>query len=190
MSVKWKLFLILILSSFATAGVYITQNQPSVTIFEDTSELPPQIQASQISQEIVAYPERSDYKTIPLSRINSTLQGSDPATLALNAFDEIALVRGPRKVEVVYPQRNQALVTITQVQQTNEPVDAIKYRVEMTTFGRSLLVSSPPVWQIIWAGSQVQCIPRSQPLRGIQNSKFKIQNEESPLRDCHSPSDN
>jgi hypothetical protein len=184
MTVKWKWFLILTLSMFtsASAGVYITLNQPFVTTFETTNEQPQRTEATPISQDIVTYSERYNYKNIPLDRINSTLQGSDPATLALNAFDDIASAGGTRKVEVVYPQHNQALVKITQIQQTGHAVGAIKYRVEMTTFGRSLLVSSPPVWQIVWAGSQVECLPGSlsqhklsqscQPLEG----EFKIQN--------------
>jgi len=184
MTVNRKWFLILTLSIFtsACAGVYITHSQPSVMIFETSNDQLQRTEATPISQDIVTYPERYKYKNIPLSSINSTLQGSDPATLALNAFDDIASVGGTRKVEVVYPQHNQALVNITQIQQTNNSVAAIKYRVEMNTFGRSLLVSSPPVWQIVWAGSQVECLPRSrsqnqlsqscQPLEG----EFKIQN--------------
>lgn len=189
MSVKWKLFLILILGIFASAGagVYMTQHQSSVPVFDANSELTQETQATQISQEIVAYPERSNYQTIPLSSINSNLQGSDPATLAMNAFYDIAPNRGSRKVEVVYPQRNQALVTITQIHRDGKSVGAIKYRAEMTTFGRSLLVSSPPVWQIVWAGSQVQCVPGSPPLREIQNSKSY---PESPFRQCYSPNNN
>lgn len=153
MSAKLKLFLIVILSIFATAGAgaYIIQRQPSAPIVETSDGQTQQVRAIHQSQEVVAYPERSDYKTIPLEKLNSSLQGSDPATLALNAFDDITSVGGTRKVEVAYPQRNQAFVTITQIKQGDDAV-GIKYRVEMTTFGRSLFISSPPVWQIVWAG--------------------------------------
>ncbi|ODH02171.1 hypothetical protein A4S05_25435 [Nostoc sp. KVJ20] len=159
MSAKLKFFLIVILGIFATAGagVYITQRQASVPIVETSNEQAQQVGAIHQSQEVVAYLDRSDYKTIPLEKINSSLQGSDPATLALNAFEDIASVGGTRKVEVAYPQRNQALVTITEIKQGDDSVDTVKYRVEMTTFGRSLLISSPPVWQIVWAGSQREC---------------------------------
>ncbi|MBD2213160.1 hypothetical protein H6G64_09125 [Calothrix sp. FACHB-156] len=159
MSVKWKLFLILILGMFATtgAGVYIFQNQQFATSVDISHEQTQQVAATQISQNLATEPERIHYKTIPLESINSNLQGSDPATLALNAFEETASDVGTRKVEVVYPQRNQALVTITQISHSDNLVGAVKYRFEMATFGRSLLVSSPPVWQIVWAGSQVQC---------------------------------
>jgi hypothetical protein len=153
MSVKFKFFLIVFISLFATAGagVYIIQRQPSAPIFETNNQQTQHVGAIHQSQEVVAFSERSDYKTIPLEKINSSLQGSDPATLALNAFDDIA-VGGTRKVEVAYPQRNQAFVTITQIKPGDDSVDSVKYRVEMTTFGRSLFTSSPPVWQIVWAG--------------------------------------
>ncbi|MEH1855720.1 MAG: hypothetical protein V7L11_29580 [Nostoc sp.] len=163
MSAKLKFFLIVILSIFATAsaGVYIIQQQPSALIIETTDGQTPQVATIHQSQEVVAYSERSDYKTIPLERLNSSLQGSDPATLALNAFEDIG-VGGTRKVEVAYPQRNQALVTITQIKGGNDSVGKVKYRVEMSTFGRSLFISSPPVWQIVWAGSQMECWAGSQ----------------------------
>ncbi|MCC5607266.1 hypothetical protein LC612_10815 [Nostoc sp. CHAB 5834] len=158
MSAKLKFFLIVILSIFATAGagVYIIQGQPSAPIVETSDAQTQQVRAIHQSQEVVAYPERSNFKTIPLEKLNSSLQGSDPATLALNAFDDIGAVGATRKVEVAYPQRNQSLVTITQIKGGDDSV-GIKYRVEMTTFGRSLFISSPPVWQIVWAGSQVEC---------------------------------
>ncbi len=159
MSAKLKFFLIVIPSIFATAGagVYIIQRQQSALIFETSNGQTQQVRAIHQSQEVVAYPDRFDYKTIPLEKINSSLQGSDPATLALNAFDDIAPVQGTRKVEVAYPQRNQALVTITQIKRGDDSVGTVKYRVEMSAFGRSLFISSPPVWQIVWAGSQVEC---------------------------------
>jgi hypothetical protein len=173
MSAKLKLFLILILSTFATtgAGAYMIHHQPIQVVGNNQEQKPQLSLAQQQSPDILNYPERSDYKTIPLESLNSTLQGSDPATLALNAVDETATTTGTRQVEVVYPQRNQALVTITQIKRANNNiVGAIKYRVEMTTFGRSLFVSSPPVWQIIWAGSQVQCWPGSQPHKSVKQS--------------------
>ncbi|MEH1920090.1 hypothetical protein [Nostoc sp.] len=153
MSAKLKFFLIVILGIFATAGagVYIIQGQASAPIVETSDGQTQQVAAIHQSQQIVAYPERSDYKIIPLEKLNSSLQGSDPATLALNAFEDIGVGR-TRKVEVAYPQRNQAFVTITQIKGGNDSVGTVKYRFEMTTFGRSLFISSPPVWQIVWAG--------------------------------------
>lgn len=176
MSIKWKFFLIAIISLFATAGagVYLSQNQESTQGFEARNEPTQQIALTPISQDIETYPERAHYKTIPLESINSNLQGSDPATLALNAFEDTVSGLGTRKVEVAYPQRNQALVTITQIPQSDNLVGAVKYRVAMTTFGRSLLVSSPPVWEIIWAGSQVQCRTGNRPQKNLnQNCQQK-----------------
>jgi len=160
MLVRLKSFLILVVSIFAlvAAVIYVTKAQPYTQ---------QQFSVVQPSQETLDDPERSHYVTIPLETINSALQGSDPATLALNAFDETELSDQMRKVEVVYPQHNQALVTITQ---TKNDLGAIKYRVEMTTFGRSLLVSSPPVWQIVWAGSQIPCWSGSPHQKRIQCS--------------------
>ncbi|PHJ58086.1 hypothetical protein VF14_21045 [Nostoc linckia z18] len=155
MSAKLKLFLIVVLTIFATAGAGVLmtgRQQPPAMVDGNVDRQPQHIRAIHQSQEVVAYSERSNYKTIPLQSINSSLQGSDPATLALNAFDDVPSVGGTRKVEVAYPQRNQALVTITEIKQGNNSVDTVKYRVEMTTFGRSLFINSPPVWQIVWAG--------------------------------------
>ena len=139
MPVKWKFFLILILSIFTTAGagVYIAQQQ-SVSLVETSDSQQQQFSTVQQSQEIVEYRERSHYKTIPLESITSSLQGSDPATLALNALEDQVTYAVKRKVEVDYPQRNQAFVTITQIQPNRNSQEVIKYRVEMTTFGRSL----------------------------------------------------
>jgi hypothetical protein len=158
MSAKLKLFLIFILSIFATvgAGFYIMQRQPSASIWGNDNGQQ-QFSAIPQAQHIEVYTERVTYKTIPLQYLNSSLQGSDPATLALNAFDDVVSEKATRKVEVVYPLPNQAMVTITQMKPGDSAVGTVKYRVEMTTFGRSLLVSSPPVWQIVWAGSQVEC---------------------------------
>ncbi|MBN3924675.1 hypothetical protein [Nostoc sp. NMS4] len=158
MSAKLKFFLIVILSISATvgAGVYITLHQKSVPIVETNDGQTQQVGAIHQSQEVAEFSERSDYQTIPLEKLNSSLQGSNPTTLALNAFEDIA-VAGTRKIEVVYPQPNQALVTITQIKRGDNSVGKVKYRAEMTAFGRSLFISSPPVWQIIWAGSQEEC---------------------------------
>ncbi len=156
---KLKLFLIVIFSIFATTatGVYISRRQPSIDVYGMSSGQTQQLAAATQAHEIVENPERVNYKPIPLESIKSALQGRDPADLALNAFDDMELNTVPRKVEVAYPEQNQAMVTITQTKQANDAVSAIKYRVELTTFGRSLFVSSPRVWQIVWAGSQVEC---------------------------------
>lgn len=169
MSVKLKLFLILLLSIFATAGagVYMTQPKPSALIVDSNSQAQ-QFSVVNNSQEILPDPERNQYQNIPLESINSPLQGSDPATLALNFLDDFTLVNSKRKVEVAYPQHNQAFVTVTQALKNHNKLGKIKYRLEMTSFGRSLLASSPPIWQIVWVGSQK--FPKSE--SKIQNSQY------------------
>ncbi len=160
MSAKLKILVILVFSIFATsaAGVYINNRQQPTPISTDSNRHQ-HSPAAVSAQEVVANPERAKYKTIPLDNIKSVLQGSDPAALALDAFDNnIDSKQGTRKVEVYYPQPNQALVTITQTKGTKAPASAVRYRVELTSFGRSLLASSPPLWQIVWAGSQEECL--------------------------------
>ncbi|MBW4671602.1 MAG: hypothetical protein KME60_30305 [Cyanomargarita calcarea GSE-NOS-MK-12-04C] len=158
MSAKFKLIAIVVIGIFATAGtgLYMTQRPTARPISEISNQ--PSVFTPASAVEDIQAPERNKYKAIPLESISSVLQGSDPATLALNTFDNVVSERGTRKVEVVYPQPNQALVTITQ-DKAKFAASPIKYRVEMASFGRSLLVNSPPVWQIVWAGSQAQCLP-------------------------------
>lgn len=159
MSAKLKILVILVLSIFATAaaGVYITNRQQSAPISTNGNGQQQHFSAAVSVQELVANPQRANYKTIPLDRIKSALQGTDPAALALDAFDTIESEQRTRKVEVFYPQPNQALVTITQFKVIKDTTDPVKYRVELATLGRSLLVSSPSLWQIVWVGSQEKC---------------------------------
>ncbi|WP_353930934.1 hypothetical protein WJM97_22190 [Okeanomitos corallinicola TIOX110] len=166
MSAKLKFVLISVFSVFtAVAAVYIIQHQPALLMTRNANSQQQAISLknnSSDSSQFVAYPERSQYKTIPLESINSILQGSDPGTLALNILYDLKSVEGKPSVEVTFPQSNHALVMITKVKQvTDNSVNTMKYRVEMNRFGRSLLVSSPPVWQITWAGYQVQCTTQS-----------------------------
>lgn len=151
---KFKLLLILTLSIFATIaiGIYLGYHRLPALIGGINGQQE-EVIVTQQSAEALDYPERTHYKTIPLEKINSLLQGSNPTTLALNALDGIALEIGKRKIEIAYPQHNQALVTITQLRRAHSTgVNPTKYRVEMTSFGRSILVSSPPIWQIVWIG--------------------------------------
>jgi hypothetical protein len=175
LSIKWKFFLILILSMLATAatGIYMIQHQPAATSLSIGNEEKTQFSVMRNSENVELFPERVDYKTIPLERFNSALQGSNPANLALSVIEDIQPEKGTRKIEVVYPQHNQALVTITHVPSNRNSPNPIKYRIEMSTFGRSLLISSPPVWQIIWAGSQIQCKTGS---RLNQSMKCEVEN--------------
>lgn len=171
MSAKWKFFSIVIFSIFATAVtvVYLSQRQPS-TANSFVNNRPQQVSATDPA-EILENQQRANYKPIPLESLNSSLQGRDPADLALNAFDDnTESTKVARKVEVDYPQPEEALVTITQTKQSKHSLHAIKYRVELTTFGRSLLVNSPRMWRIVWAGSQMQCSPGSSPNKTSKQS--------------------
>lgn len=161
MSAKFKIFLVLILSIFATAvvvGVYRIKQWHSDRL--STTKKQQQNRAHDIStQKLVAEPQsRLKYKTIPLTRFNTVLKGTDPAALAINALDTTESKKFTRKVEVVYPQPDRAMVTITQTNLASSELSPVKYRVELTSFGRSLFVTSPPLWQIVWAGSYEQCL--------------------------------
>jgi hypothetical protein len=169
MSGKLKLFLVLLLSIFGTAGagIYLHQYHPPTLIVDSSNSQPQQLAVVKNSQEVLYDPERIQYKNIPLETINSPLQGSDPKTLALNFLDDLTTVSGKRKVVVAYPQHNQALVTVTQILRSKDTSEEIKYRLEMNSFGRSLFASSPPIWQIVWVGSQISCRNGNQPLNSL-----------------------
>ncbi|MEA5597044.1 hypothetical protein [Rivularia sp. UHCC 0363] len=157
MSAKLKIGLVLTLSLFATAvvaGVYRIKQWHSNTV--STAEQQ-KIRAKEISSQNVENPYRAKYKSIPLTHLKSLLRGTDPATLAINAFDPNNSKELSRKVEVAYPKPDRAMVTIIQTNFASSKSKPVKYRVELTSFGRSLFVSSPPLWQIVWAGSYDQC---------------------------------
>jgi hypothetical protein len=126
-------------------------------IVDNINAQPQPLSDVQHSQEIVEDSERAQYQIIPLESINSPLQGSDPTKLAVNFLDDFIPTKVKRKVEVVYIQPNQALVTVIQTPSQDDSAESIRYRLEMNSFGRSLLSSSPPIWQIVWVGSQIQC---------------------------------
>ena len=160
MSAKLKIFLLFTLSFFATAvvaGAYGIKQWYSNRISTAKKQQP--IRAEDIStQELIASSYTGQYRSIPLTEFNSVLKGTDPAALAMNAIDTNHSKEVTRKVEVVYLQPNQAMVTITQTNSSVSQPKPIKYRVKLTSFGRSLFVNSPPLWQIVWAGSFEQCL--------------------------------
>lgn len=158
MSAKLKIFLVLILSIFATTfvvGIYIIKQWDSHRLSTDKNQ--EQIKAHNISNQKLVDPSRLKYKSIPLTRLNTVLKGTDPAALAINALNTTQSKEISRKVEVVYPQPNQAMVTITETNLASSEQTPVKYRVELTSFGRSLFVNSPSLWEIVWAGSYEQC---------------------------------
>jgi acid phosphatase class B len=156
MSAKSKIFFILILSIFATisaSAIFYSSNSSTLvntTQNAQAKQIPVAIEAA----DITANPERAKYKTIPLESIKSALKGTDPASLAMDVFDTSGTERKTRKVEVAYPQSNQALVTITQKDLVKNSRNAVRYRVELSSFGRTILATSPPMWQIVWVGKR------------------------------------
>ncbi len=156
MSAKLKIFVILILSIFATvaAGTIFANRQPSTAISSNPTAQAQPVSVAISTSNLEVDPERARYKTIPLENIKSALQGSDPKTLAVDAFDPIGGEGYKPKVEVIYPQPNQALVIITQASQVKNLNRAVRYRVELSSFGRTLFVSEPRMWQIVWVGRQ------------------------------------
>lgn len=157
MSAKFKFVSLVILSTLCTVaiGIYFWQRYPSAPLAaNNNSNKSSHFTFVSSSRNSLENPERLNYKSIPIERIDSVLQGTDPTALAVDILDTIESKPGQRKIEVAYPQANQALVTITQTQQINKTRKAIKYRMEMTSFGRTLLVNSPPMWKIVWAGYQ------------------------------------
>jgi type II secretory pathway pseudopilin PulG len=160
MSAKFKLLVILILSIFATAaaGTYLERRRASIAVSANTNGQQHQVSESRQIDNNLPNPSRAKYTPVPLEHIPWG-KGRDPAAIALNAFADKVPYSGARKVEVVYPEPDQALVTITQTKRVKNSIDEIKYRVELTTFGGSVFVTSPPAWQIVWAGSQELCTP-------------------------------
>lgn len=163
MSAKFKFIFFVILSIFSTVatGIYFWQRYPSAPLAANNLDKAKTRDYTAVSSptNAIVDPEHKKYKNIPIEQIDSVRQGTDPKALALDVFDTIEprQGQGQRHVEVTYPQPNQALVTITQTQQVDQLKKDVKYRVEMTSFGRTLLASSPPMWQIVWAGSKRQC---------------------------------
>ncbi|MDJ0674874.1 MAG: hypothetical protein QNJ36_05775 [Calothrix sp. MO_167.B42] len=161
MSAKSKILILVILSIFATvaAGLRFINHQPSTPIDTSKSAQQPNLPAAMPIRSVVARTKEEQYTNIPLENIKYSRQGTNPKVLAMNAFYNIKLKNKTHQIEVIYPQPNRALVTITQIRPIGDTdtIEVMKYRARLSTFGRSLLVSSPPLWQIVWAGYQKQC---------------------------------
>jgi|GEM_PF-538973 len=194
MSVKLKFFVILILSVFATAaaGFYMMQHQTAMPIVENINipQPPQQLSSVQQTQEVVEDLERAEYKNIPLENINSPVQGSDPKTLAVNFLDDVKPTRSDRQIEVAYPQPHQALVMVIQTTSQGAASEVVKYRLEMNSFGRSLLSNSPPIWRIVWVGSQVQCSTTNPTPKGNSQSQIPSPKLKTPTNQAKGGSDN
>jgi hypothetical protein len=160
MPAKLKLSILLI-SIFVTvtAGIFLIKRLHNLSVAAISAKQA-QIDANRTNQlhDINLNPERDKYKEISLTHLD--LHGSDPAALAKNIVEDTDSEFGTRKVEIAYPQPNQALVTITNIKNSRDISHAMSYRVELTSVGRSLLVNSQNkrLWQIVWVGSKKQCI--------------------------------
>lgn len=159
MSAKFKFLFFLILTTVGTVttAIYSWQRYQSASLVTNHPRKNQFFTVSNPRTNLVVDSERNKYKVIPITEIDSVRQGTDPKALALDVFDAIEARKGQRQIKIDYPEPDLALVTITQTQQVNKLQKAVKYRVEMTSFGRTLLVNSPPMWQITWAGSHRQC---------------------------------
>ncbi len=161
MSAKSKILILVIVGIFATvaAGLRFINHQPSTPIDTSKSGQQPNLPTAMPIGRVVAHTNQKEYTSIPLESIKYSRQGTNPKVLAINAFYNIKLKNKTHEIEVIYPQPNQALVTITQIRpvEDTDTIEVMKYRARLSTFGRSLLVSSPPLWQIVWAGYQKQC---------------------------------
>jgi hypothetical protein len=184
MSVKLKLLLILLLSILITgaAGLLLSQ-QPdkSPTQISKNPQQPLALSSPVSASSNTLEPERIGYKTIPLENLQLALQGTDPAALATELVEDTQRIEpnlSHQQVEVTYPSQNQILVTITQTTVPTQPnqkgnlkqvasentpksskkkplvAKRQKYQVELTSLGSTVLVNSPPMWQIVWAGYQ------------------------------------
>ncbi len=159
MSAKSNILILVIISIFAivAGGLRFINPQPSTQIDTSKSRQQPNLPAAIPIGRVVAHTNEEKYTSIPLDRIKYSRQGTNPEVLAMNAFYNIKLKSKIHKIEVIYPRPNQALVTITQIRPVGDNMEVMKYRARLSTFGRSLLVSSPPLWQIVWAGYKKQC---------------------------------
>lgn len=101
--------------------------------------------------------ERQNYTSIPLAEIApNALVGKNPKAVALSAFGNIESEGGSQDVSVDYPQRDRAIVTITQTGVADDSSGAIRYRVELQ---QNQSAQAGKQWEIVWAGSQVKCHP-------------------------------
>ncbi len=160
MSAKLKRSILLI-SIFATvtAGIFLIKRLHNLSVAAiSTKQAQTDANRTNKLQNINLNPERDKYKEISLAHLD--LHGSDPGALAKNIVEDTDSEFGTRKVEIAYPQPNQALVTITKIKNTRDIRRAMSYRVELTSVGRSIMVNSQNkrLWQIVWVGSKEQCL--------------------------------
>lgn len=149
-------------TSTGQANQQASQNSPPSDTREPESQAQSNQQASQNSppsdtRGLESQVQRSGYKSIPLNQISSShsLQGTEPKTIALEAFGNTESEGGARTAAVDYPQPDKAVVSITQTGVADDSVASIRYRVEFILKPSSTKTSKH--WEMAWAGSQVKC---------------------------------
>lgn len=81
--------------------------------------------------------------------------GTDPEQIALAALGLKERVESEQQeVEVIYPETNKAVVTITQTHLADDSLFGMKYRIEFAPYGST---GNNQRWQVVWAGRQTRC---------------------------------
>jgi WD40 repeat protein len=95
--------------------------------------------------------DRANYDPIPLNS-DTNLTGNNPQEVVLNRWGLSELRESQQQdVQVNYPSKNKAVVTLTQTGLLDDSVEGIRYRAEFIAMGNS--------WEMIWAGKQYKCNP-------------------------------
>lgn len=147
-----KIVLVMLLGAAISLSACGSQRSLSA----NSSPIPP----SSLTAELVSdrtLDQRQNYQSISLAEFApNALVGTNPKAIALSVFGNIESEGGSQEVTVDYPQRDRAIVTITQTGVADDSIGAIRYRVELQK-NRSAQASKQ--WEIVWAGSQVKCHP-------------------------------
>ncbi|HEY9604161.1 MAG TPA: hypothetical protein V6C85_21280, partial [Allocoleopsis sp.] len=92
------------------------------------SPIPPSSLTAQLVSDRIPT-ERQNYKPISLAEFApNTLVGANPKAIALSVFGNIESEGGSQEVTVNYPQRERAIVMITQTGVADDSIGAIRYR--------------------------------------------------------------
>lgn len=165
-----KIFLVMLLGAALSLSACGSQQ----SLHTEPSPVPPSsltLSSERTTAQLVsdrAPAERQNYKSISLAEVAPhALVGTEPKALAVSAFGNIESEGGSQEAIVNYPQRDRAIVTITQTGVADDSIRAIRYRVELQQH-QSAQAGKP--WKIVWAGSQVKCHPG----RGHQDWSTKL----------------
>jgi hypothetical protein len=167
-----KIFLVMLLGAAISLSLSACDSQRSLRT--NPSPVPPSsltLSSDRATAQLVSdrtSAARQNYKSISLAEIApNALVGNEPKGIALSAFGNIESEGGSQDVTVDYPQRDRAIVTITQTGVADDSIRAIRYRVELL---RNQSAQASKQWKIVWAGSQVKCHPG----RGHQDWSTKL----------------